>query len=218
MHEFKNLSELSMKTKFWLVSVLVLIVINLTWVWRFEENNREYAMRMTDSRNRLIQSNRELYLMNRGLEFSLKSNDRHLPLQLIAQPTGGEPLNFDSFVGNSRKLVLVLSDRNCSSCVDQLLFLVRTEISEIYRKNLLILYSVQGPSGDQWLTRQKILAGVEFLEIPDRGLQLPMDSLEIPYFFMTGPERMAGLTFTPYPSLEEQTKDYLNLIEMRFFN
>ena len=45
-----------------------------------------------------------------------------------------------------------------------------------------------------------------------------MDSLDIPYFFITCPEHLANLTYTPYPSLEVQTKEYLNLIEQRYFN
>ncbi|MCX6226882.1 MAG: hypothetical protein NTV01_19395 [Bacteroidia bacterium] len=207
-----------MKARFWLLSILVLLIINLAWIWRFDQNNKEYSQKMNDNRNRFIQANRELYLMNRGWEFTMKSNDHPLPQGILVQPEKGSVADLNNFIGRSKKLVLVLSDRHCSTCVDQLLFTVKNEIPEVYRNNILILFSVNGPTREQWNHRQKILTGVEFLQIQDKGLKLPMDSLAIPYFFITGPEHLANLAFTPYPSLEVQTKEYLNLIEKRYFN
>lgn len=173
---------------------------------------------MNDNRNRFIQANRELYLMNRGWEFTMRSNDQPLPESVWVQPEKGIAADLSNYIGQSKKLILVLSDRHCSTCVDQLLFTLKNEIAEINRDNLLILFSIQESTHEQWTHRQKILTGVEFLEIRDKSLHLPMDSLDIPYFFITGPEHLANLTYTPYPSLEVQTKEYLNLIEQRYFN
>lgn len=207
-----------MKARFWVLMIFILLIINLAWIWRLDQNNREYSQRMNDSRSRFIQANQELYQMNRGWKFTIESNDHSLPQEILVQSPNRIPSNLFKHIGQSRKLVLVLSDRHCTTCVDQLLFTVKNEISGINRVHLLVLFSMQGPTREQWSTRQKILTGVEFLEIPDRSLQLPMDSLEIPYFFMTGPEHLAGLSYAPYPSLEVQTKDYLNIIERRYFN
>lgn len=207
-----------MKTRFWLLSIFILIVVNLAWIWRFDQNSKEYTQRMNENRNRFVQANRELYLMNRGWEFTMQSNDRALPEELAVKPGNGAVSDLNKYIGLSKKLILVLSDRHCSTCVDQLLFMIKNEIPEINRDNILVLFSVSSPTQDQWRHRKKILTGVEFLEISDKGLKLPMDSLEIPYFFMTGPERLADLTFTPYPSLEVQTKEYLKLIKQRYFN
>jgi hypothetical protein len=173
---------------------------------------------MNDNRNRFIQVNRELYLMNRGWEFTIKSNDQILPSTTQVLPASGNSSYLIDYLSKSKKLVLVLSGRNCSTCVDQLLFLVKNEIPEILRSHVLVLYSIKGSAKEQWIHRQKILTGTEFLEIGDQSLQLPMDSLDIPYFFMAGPELVTGLAFAPYPSLEIQTKEYLNLIRQRFFN
>lgn len=207
-----------MKAKYWLLSIFILLIINLAWIWRFDRNNKEYSERMTENRNRFFEVNRDLYLMNRGWEFAMKSNDQPLDDGIRAQPPEGIATNLFQFIGQSKKLILVLSDRHCSACVDQLLFTLKNEIQELYRSNLLVLFSVNGPTREQWNHRQKILTGTAFLEIQDRGLRLPLDSLEIPYFFMTGPEHLVSLAFTPYPSLDAQTRDYLNLIEQRFLN
>ena len=207
-----------MKAKFWLLSIVILLVINLAWIWRFYQNNREYTERMTENRNRFIQANRELYLMNRGWEFSIKSNNRPLPASIWETNLSGKAIDLYHRTNRSEKLVLVLSDRHCSTCVDQLLFTLKNEIPEISRENLLILFSASGPTRSQWRLRQEILAGADFFEIEEKSLKLPLDSLEIPYFFMTGPDHMAYLTFTPYPSLEVQTREYLKLIRQRYFN
>jgi hypothetical protein len=207
-----------MKAKFWLLLTFMVLIVNLAWIWRLDQNNKEYNERMNDTQSQVVQVNRELYLMTKGWEYAMKSNDQPLAENMRVQSPLEIPMSLYNCIGQSRKLVLVLSDRHCSSCVDQLLFAVKNEIDEIYRHNLLIFFSIQGPTRQQWIQRQKILPGVEFLEIPEKGLRLPMDSLEIPYFFMTGPDHLADLAFTPYPSLEVRTREYLNLIEKIYFN
>jgi hypothetical protein len=122
------------------------------------------------------------------------------------------------YIGQSKKLVLVVSAECCSTCIDQLLFTLKNEIRPLARRNLLVLFSTSGPERILWNQRKNLLGGANFLEIPDKSLNLPMDSLDIPYFFVIGPERVARLAYTPYPSLEVQTKEYLNLIEQRYFN
>lgn len=207
-----------MKARFWILALFSLLIINLAWVWRVDQYSKEYTQRMNDNRNRFIQANKELYLMNRGWEFSMRSNDRLIPGDITIEAAKGPVLTLDNYIGSSRKLILVLSDHHCSTCVDQVLFALKNEITELYRKNILVLFSVSGPTREQWEYRQKILTGVKFLEVRDKCLNLPMDSLDNPYFFIAGPEHIANLAYIPYPSLEVQTKEYLNLVETRFLN
>jgi hypothetical protein len=207
-----------MKASTWMPAATILILVNLAWIWRLDQLTRETNVRMSENRDRFITANRELYLLNRGMEFMLKTNDLPLPENFYRIEGMVNGRWFDDFRGSSKKLVLVVSDRCCSTCVDQLLFTIKAEISETDRHNLLILYSLSTNSGEEWNYRRKMLPGAVFTEVPDRCLNLPADSLDIPYFFVTGPERTADLTFTPYPSLEEQTRSYLNLVSQRFFN
>jgi hypothetical protein len=208
-----------MKARFWLLGLIFLLLINAAWIWRLDQNNKENNLRMNDTRDRFIEANRELYLLNRDWRFSMKSNDKPLPFHLQVQSTDGKTSIIDKFLGSTKKLVLVLSDRHCSTCVDQLLLMVKTEIPEFYRNNILVLFSTEEQASRvQWQHRKRILQGAEFLEIDDRSLNLPMDSLGNPYFFITGPDQIAGFAFTPYPSLEAQTKEYLGLIKERYFN
>jgi hypothetical protein len=207
-----------MKTKLWLLSAFVLVTVNLAWIWRLDQFNKEFNRRMSDNSNSFIQVNKELYLMNRGWEFSLRSNDQPLPSKIPAISANGGSQDLGDYIGNGRKLVLVLSDRHCSTCVEHLLFTLKNEVPEIKRDHLLVLFSAGEKTRPLWRHRQMILTGVQFLEIADQSLQLAVDSLEIPYFFVTGPEHLAGLSFTPYPSLEVQTREYLKEIKQRYFN
>lgn len=172
---------------------------------------------MNESRARYLEVNRELSTMNRGWRYTIRSNGQSLPQNVRVQAEDGTSSYLNAHIGLSGKLVLVASDRHCSSCVDQLLFTLKNEIAENNRNHILILFSEQHPSQGMWWQRKAILTGAEFLEISERGLHLPMDSLEIPYFFLTGAGLTANLTYAPFPSLEEQTKEYLTLIEDRFF-
>lgn len=207
-----------MKTRYLLLSIFIMVMINAAWIWRLDKNSTESNERMNETRTRFIEANRELYLMNRDWKFSMKSDGRHLPDHLTVRTLEGQSLDLGNEVNGCRKLVLVLSDRHCSTCVDQLLFMVKNEIPEFYRKNILVLFSPEDSLKVTWLHRQKMLPGARFLEIHDRSLQLPMDSLSNPYFFTSGPDMVAGLTYTPYPTLEIQTLEYLRLIKERYFN
>jgi hypothetical protein len=207
-----------MKIRFWLLSFIILMILNLAWLWRFNLNSREYGQRVNDHRSRYIQANKELYLLNRSWEFSVKSNERQLPDPVRVQSIAGESGSFVNYLNKSKKLVLVLSDRHCSTCIDQLLFLVKNEIPFLYRDRILVLFSAGEHSRGQWERRQKIFAGTDFLEIDDQSLNLPMDSLGSPYFFVTSREQAAMLSFAPYPALEAQTKEYLSLIKQKYFN
>ena len=207
-----------MKAKFWFAFFFAILFINLAWIWRLDQNSKEQNIRMNDNRTRFIQTSRELYLMNRGWEFTMKSNDQPLPNNLWIRSFKGDSIILNKYLDDSKKLVLVLSDLHCSTCVDQLLFIVKNEIPEQFRHKVLVLFTVRGSTLQQWEHRQKILTGSDFLEIPDRSLHLPIDSLENPYFFITGPDNNAKLTYTPYPSLEYQTKAYLTMIKERYFN
>jgi hypothetical protein len=205
-----------MKARFTL-SILMLLAVNLAWIWRIDQADKENARRLTDSSNRYMEISRELYLMNHGWEYTILSNNMALPKPLLAKTIDGSVADFPECTRSGEKLVLVLSDRHCSTCVDQLLFTVKNEFPQLERDKIIVLFSSTGPSKEQWHYREKILDGVRFLEIADRSLHLPLDTLDIPYVFVTGPEHIADLTFTPYPTLESQTHKYLEMVRTRFF-
>lgn len=205
-----------MKAIVWVFSALALLLINAAWIWRLDQLSTDHNQTMTENRNRYIQTNRELYLMNRAWELSLKSSGQPLPAKISASSDDGISGDLRDFIGSSKKLILVVSDHNCSTCVDQLLFMVKNEIPELNRERILILFSADGKTRSQWRQRQRILTGSKFLEIPDKCLGMPMDSLEIPYFFISGPDYLAGQTFTPYPTLDAQTREYLKEISNRY--
>lgn len=204
-----------MKTRYWLVLSTILVVINLAWIWRIDKNSQEYNQRIDDTQNRFMQVNRELSLLKRGWDYSMMSDGQKIPADIKVRNQGGNINQLTDYIGLMKKLVLVVSDRHCSTCVDQLLFLIRNEIPAIQRNNILVLYSSGDKNHSQWEYRKKILTGVSFLEMEDFSLGLAMDSLDIPYLFMAGPERLATLSYAPFPSLESQTKDYLKLISIR---
>ena len=200
-----------------MLAALILLAVNLAWIWRMDQEDRASAQRMSESRNRLIETSRELYLMNRGWEYSIRSNGKRLPDTLRARPANGNPVSFEDLTRSGNRLVLVASDRNCSSCIDQLLFTVKELFPGGTRDNILVLFSSGESALEQWEYRESILDGARFLEIGPGGLNLPLDSLEIPYLFVTGPENIADLAFTPYPTLMLQTRQYLTTIKQRYF-
>jgi len=207
-----------MKTQFWLLSLGALLVINIAWLYKTKHNNQLYNQRLTDSRAHYIEVNRELSQINKGCEYAIKTDHQVLSGSIRVKSLENASGMLDDYLGQSEKLILVVSDHHCSTCVDQILFLVKNEIAEQKRDQVLVLFSKESSSEEQWNHRQKILPGVQFLEIQYQSLRLPMDSLGIPYFFQAGIEHLVFQAFAPYPALELQTKGYLNEIDKRLIN
>jgi len=204
-----------MKNRLTFVLITGLVLLNgtvlITGLLRKEEQQRSESA----IREAAYWSNHDYLMIRRAWMYSIASDAHSLTaLSLVREHGSADRLR--QVVGESEKLVLVVSDQHCDSCVDALLFCLKKNLNQLGRKNLLVLFGAGSGNRNLWESKQLILPEVPFLEIPDKGLGLPADSLHTPYFFVTGPELTTSMTFLPYPTREEHTEVYLNLIANRF--
>ncbi len=115
----------------------------------------------------------------------------------------------DSLIsGPNPKLIVRITDHQCSTCVDQLLFSVKSAIDSIGLENVAILYSssTQASLGLQY--RRNILEQVVFVNLVNDAPLSEWDHLGLPYFILCDQD----LLFSPYIPIEnndQYCKNYL---------
>ena len=102
-----------------------------------------------------------------------------------------------------------LSDLQCSSCVDYLLFQIKKLYSDKSVPKLLILYSASDERAILYPSRLRLLKHARFVKIPEDVLITPLDDLKIPYLLSINKEGKILSTFLPENAEESIISHYL---------
>jgi hypothetical protein len=209
---------LKMKAGNWILTVMVLLSVNGAWIWRSVRNHREYSGQVERIKVHYNGMEREIFLLKKGWKYAMRTDGCRLPGSMKARLENGSATTLGEMIGNTGRLLLILSWRHCSSCIDQLLFTMKQNIPVEGRKQVDIICCSDRDDDRSWEYRRKILPGVRFVKISGSGLKLPADSLEVPYFTVVGRELRTTQTYIPYPSLAEETEAYIHLIANKYLN
>jgi len=109
-------------------------------------------------------------------------------------------------------LVVRLSDDQCSSCIDQLLFEIRKHLADIGADNLIVIYSSKRDRQINQGFRVHLLNPVKFVNVPDNLEVTPLDQFRIPYLFLVNDTGAVQASFLPYPATEKFTGVFLKHI------
>lgn len=122
------------------------------------------------------------------------------------------PKDYTDQLPENGALVIRITDKQCSSCIDQLIFEIRKYLNEIGQKNLIVMYSAKKEKHIDQAFRQRLLKSVKFIKTP-RDLELtPLDKYNIPYLFLIDGTGHVKASFLPYPATEKFTGIFLNHI------
>jgi len=113
-------------------------------------------------------------------------------------------------------LIVRLSDNQCSSCIDQLLFEIRKYMKDIGPEKMVVMYSSKNDHQIIQAYRLRLLAQVKFIKVPIDVELTPLDQYRIPYFFLINDAGEVQTTFLPYPATEKFTGIFLNHIATQF--
>lgn len=113
-------------------------------------------------------------------------------------------------------LVLRISEKHCSSCVDQLIFEIRKHLDPIGLENLIVLYSSdqEGPLNSK--ARQRLLFPATFVRFASNRNVTALDQFGLPYLFTINAGGEVLSSFLPYPVGEKYTEIFLKTIEKQF--
>lgn len=145
---------------------------------------------------------KRLVLPSDGMQLNASSkicdinNNKHTLGQLITRPT----------------LIFRYSFRDCDMCVDPALSALKRNKFYSSQNTIIITDAL---SFRDYAIRVKALAcdiPVYWVQSEDmRGLGLPIENKNIPFFFVLGPDLKASKFFIPYKEITDETLSYLNL-------
>ncbi len=118
------------------------------------------------------------------------------------------PECYRSKLGQEPKLVIRLSGQHCSSCVDQLVFEIKSQIHQFKQQQLTVLYSQKTNEELHLKNLKTVLQPTRFIEINDDQAFGGFDQIGLPYLALYK-DGMLLSPFVPYPSNEEYLKNYL---------
>jgi hypothetical protein len=205
-----------MSKKILILGICSILIVNGAWIWKYHQIVQELSSRVGDSRYRMEQLINGFSLMAKTWRTGIESNAKSLNGNLALWSMDGRTFQLSHLLSQDEKLILFLSDSNCSSCVEKLLFLLNSEKYCDLADHLLVLYIAEDETKRIWCQRQQILKRAKFFRFLDPGEKLPWDSNN-PVFVLSGPDLVAEHYYTVYPALDSQTEDYLAVIADRYF-
>ncbi|MCK5821235.1 MAG: hypothetical protein KAH17_05100 [Bacteroidales bacterium] len=113
-------------------------------------------------------------------------------------------------------LVVRLSDKQCSTCIDQLIFEIRKHLTDIGPDNLIVMYSSKRDHHINQQFRLRLLDPVKFISIPDSLELTPLDQFRIPYLFLINGAGDVQASFLPFPATTKYTSIFLKHIANQF--
>jgi hypothetical protein len=102
-----------------------------------------------------------------------------------------------------------LTDLQCSSCIDYLLFQLRKYSDKEILSQLLVLFSAENESLIKLPFRLRLLNQACFVNIPIETELTPLDQLNIPYLLSINGEGYIQSTYLPYNASDENIDIYL---------
>ena len=206
-----------MKTRISYILITGLMLLNFTWIFSVLQKNGKLKEHEASFREFRYRSDRAFHLAQKGRMSALATDQQVLSDHLLIPLKKNHSISFREAIGRSARLVLFVSNTHCDSCVEEVLYQLKRSLTPEDHPQIMVVFYRGVSSPEFWWSRQMILPGAGFFEISQNGLGLPLDSLDAPYLFVSGPDLHTRMSFSPYPPQENELGVYLNLIIHQFF-
>lgn len=180
--------------------VLFLVLANLVLVFQYRSTIKKNRIEADQKNIYLTKTLADAELTNLAWATSVSIPPRTIPIECLeVLPSEGA-------------LIVRLSDDQCSSCIDQLLFEIRKHLADIGPDNLIVMYSSKRDRQINQGFRLRLLDPVKFINVPDNMEVTPLDQFRIPYLFLINASGEVQASFLPYPATEKFTGVFLKHI------
>jgi len=136
---------------------------------------------------------------------------------IMVRNSNYEKLELSQVIGNQPKLIFRLSERHCSTCLNQEIQIIKSIIDQTQSQDIVILASFGAFESFKAFSRIKGLNNFMYLVQEDK-LNAPIESLNIPYVFVLGNKSyQMNMTFVPMEGYPEISKEYYSIVFSRVF-
>ena len=165
------------------------LAVNGIWFWQFHSATGELTTRLSDVRMQLNSAETEFREWQGSWILGLNSHGVRIPDTLTLLDARGNDFEWGNLKGGAPHLVLLLSDRVCDSCMEQLLLLIRSRAPAELKRRMIVLYG-QGAEvpAEMWIQRRFMLDDVPFYKVSNLQWTGPLGTPSKPLFFVARPE------------------------------
>jgi hypothetical protein len=126
-----------------------------------------------------------------------------------------EKTDLKSLLSDSLTFVFRYNENNCNICVEEALKPLMEFSTQIGVKNILIITSYRNIRTMQIFIRKQA-PGIHVFN-SNEDINLPIEKWNTPYFFLLDNTLKAQLVFMPIKEIQNYTREYLNVVNQRFF-
>jgi hypothetical protein len=208
-----------MKQSLIIILTATLLLVNVAWYIKYRTLCSEFEIRFSSCEKQLIQARSFKEDASNLWRFITDSHRSILNKNLTFNLIGSNQTIHPDLLFGHKRLVIYLSDTMCSSCVDQLLFDVKKNISESLFGRILVICQYQNEDENViWESRRFILPESQFMRL--RSL-IPLVDNSLcpgPVLFLTSKDQQIEFPFVQRPSTEEWITPYLEAVQNHLIN
>lgn len=205
------------KTSF--IIIIILIVLNSILAYKIKSNNTEFTTIYSFLNKKLDKNKNEVLTFEHN--FIREEENKNLQLDgnlELLDIAGKTVLAKDVFKTNS--LVLRFSELNCGECIDAEIKALLDNKDKIKTDVILIAY-YQNPR-DLFVFykefQKKGLTNIKMYLSPDKGLAIPLDKQNVPYYFCVNSSLIMNNFFIPQKEKPKLSQVYLDYTSKNFLN
>lgn len=200
----------------YLTALGLLLCVNLSVFWLMKGKVSTIKQREVIANQRAEFLDQALSKIKSERRWEIGTGGWEIPMALPVQTDGQSITTLGNWLGDSRKLLLFVSDLHCSTCIEQALFALKSRVPEIGRGNIRVLYISRSGSGPEWAHRRLILPGVPFGRIEPGGPAAWLEEPGFPVLLLAGAVPVAASPHLYLPQEETQNIFYLDQIARLF--
>jgi peroxiredoxin len=198
------------KGKFiWIKYFVILLLICLLCFAAFLFGESQYP-KNNNNDNYVVEN-----IIERGIE-QYKSEGARLKNLSVKDEENNELRLFDLIKDTC--LVFRYTDLNCDVCVEKSIEFINSYLEKIGTSNILVLSSYDNPRDLYTFKRLNKLKFKIYNLSNSKYLGLPIDELNVPYFFILAPDGLINCLYIPEKSMPQQSASYFETVYARYFS
>jgi len=202
-----------MKNVKYIIIIIVLLILNGFLVYKFKLNNKTFKSVTSQLNTELNQKKEEVKTFEQNFIYEKTSENLQLQGNTKLIDVNGDTITLkDIFKKNS--IILRYSELNCKDCINAEINAL-VENKEKLKADIVLLAYYKNKR-DLFVFykdfQKKGLDDIKMYLLPDKGLNIPIDKLNMPFYFSTDSTLTMTNFFIPQKDKPELSKVYLNNI------
>lgn len=196
-------------------ALLLLFCLSLSVIWLMINRIGQLKSSTGEAMQQIALLDRALLRVQSERGWCIATGSREVPMELSIETEDHSIVSLQEWLGDSMRLILFLSDQQCSSCIEQALFTLKTRLPVIGSENIRVIYTSESGHSN-WKHRRLILPGTPFGRIVTDGYDGWFEEVAFPLFFVTGQTPTAASPHLFQPSEDADNEYYLDQIANLF--